>query len=116
MHLEIAEALWEEALKTKNRKKKKQLANFVLDKSKPGSPLLLHDEPIYYKGNIVGETTSSNYSFYYDKNMIFGYIDSEIDLKNLNGGIFEVEVSKSKYTMSIQYEALHDPNNNFTKM
>ena len=105
-----------EALKTKNRKKKKQLTNFVLDKSKPGTPLLLHDEPIYYKGKIVGETTSSNYSFCYDKSMIFGYIDSEIDLKNLNGGTFEVEVAKSKYTMSIQYEALHDPNNNFTKI
>ena len=104
------------ALKTKNRKKKKQLTNFVLDKSKPGTPLLLHDEPIYYKGNIVGETTSSNYSFCYDKSMIFGYIDSEIDLNNLNGGTFEVEVAKSKYTMSIQYEALHDPNNNFTKI
>ena len=105
-----------EALKTKNRKKKKQLANFVLDKSKPGTPLLLHDEPIYYKGKIVGETTSSNYSFCYDKSMIFGYIDSEIDLNNLNGGTFEVEVAKSKYTMSIQYEALHDPNNNITKI
>ena len=39
-----------------------------------------------------------------------------IDLKNLNGGTFEVEVAKCKYTMSIQYEALHDPNNNFTKI
>ena len=48
--------------------------------------------------------------------MIFGYVDSEIDLKNLNGGTFEVEVAKSKYTMSNQYEALHDPNNNFTKI
>ena len=92
------------------------MTNFVLDKSKPGAPLLLHDEPIYYKGKIVGETTSSNYSFCYDKSMIFGYIDSEIDLKNLNGGTFEVEVAKSKYTMSIQYEALHDPNNNFTRI
>ena len=105
-----------ESLKTKNRKKKKQLTNFVLDKSKPGAPLLLHDEPIYYKGKIVGETTSSNYSFCYDKNMVFGYIDSEIDLKNLNGGRFEVEVAKNKYDMSIQFKPLHDPNNNFTKI
>ena len=105
-----------ESLKTKNRKKKKQLTNFVLDKSKPGAPLLLHDEPIYYKGKIVGETTSSNYSFCYEKNMVFGYIDSEIDLKNLNGGRFEVEVAKNKYDMSVQFKPLHDPNNNFTKI
>ena len=48
--------------------------------------------------------------------MIFGYIDSEIDLNNLNGGSFEVEVAKSKYTMSVQSKPLHDPNNNFTKI
>ena len=105
-----------EALKTKNRIKKKQLTNFVLEKSTPGNPLLLHDEPIYYKNKIVGETTSSNYSFCYNKNMVFGYIDSEIDLKKLNGSNFEVEVAKNKYVMSVQFNPLHDPENNFTKI
>tara|TARA_A100001011_G_scaffold397125_1_gene497130 strand:+ start:16 stop:2463 length:2448 start_codon:yes stop_codon:yes gene_type:complete len=105
-----------EALKTKNRKKKKQLTNFVLEKSKPGNPLILHDEPIYYKGKIVGETTSSNYSFCYDKNMIFGYIDAEIDLKKLNGGLFEVEVAKKKYNINILKKPLHDAENKFTKI
>ena len=104
------------ALKTKNRIKKKQLTNFVLEKSTPGNPLLLHDEPIYYKNKIVGETTSSNYSFCYNKNMVFGYIDSEIDLKKLNGSNFEVEVAKNKYVMSVQFNPLHDPENNFTKI
>ena len=105
-----------EALKTKNRIKKKQLTNFVLEKSTPGNPLLLHDEPIYYKNKIVGETTSSNYSFCYNKNMVFGYIDSEIDLKKLNGSNFEVEVAKNKYVMCVQFNPLHDPENNFTKI
>ena len=105
-----------EALKSKNRIKKKQLTNFVLEKSTPGNPLLLHDEPIYYKNKIVGETTSSNYSFCYNKNMVFGYIDSEIDLKKLNGSNFEVEVAKNKYVMSVQFNPLHDPENNFTKI
>ena len=104
------------SLKTKNRIKKKQLTNFVLEKSTPGNPLLLHDEPIYYKNKIVGETTSSNYSFCYNKNMVFGYIDSEIDLKKLNGSNFEVEVAKNKYVMSVQFNPLHDPENNFTKI
>ena len=98
-----------------NRIKKKQLTNFVLEKSSPGNPLLLHDEPIYYKNKIVGETTSSNYSFCYNKNMVFGYIDSQIDLKRLNGSNFEVEVAKKKYVMSVQFNPLHDPQNNFTK-
>jgi hypothetical protein len=48
--------------------------------------------------------------------MVFGYIDSEIDLKKLNGSNFEVEVAKNKYVMSVQFNPLHDPENNFTKI
>ena len=47
----------------------------TLKNSKPGSPLLLHDEPIYCDGKIVGRTTSGNYSFNYEKNMSFGYLN-----------------------------------------
>ncbi len=105
-----------EALKQKNRRKKKQLTNFVLENSKPGAPLLIHDEPIYYNNKIIGETTSSNYSFCYEKNMVYGYIDSEIDLKNLNGGKFEVEVAKNKYKINVITKPLHDPENRYTKL
>ncbi len=104
------------SLVSKNRKKRKQLANFVLEKSSPGNPLLLHDEPIYYKNKIVGETTSSNYSFNYEKNMVFGYIDADINLLKLNGDKFEVEVAKNKYVISLQKKPLHDPENLFTKL
>ena len=48
---------------------------FTLDQANPGYPLLLHDEPIYFDGKIVGETTSGNFSFNYNKNMAFGYIN-----------------------------------------
>ena len=99
-----------------NQKKRKKLISFVLNNSKPGSPLLLHDEPIYYNNKIIGETTSSNYSFFYDKNMVFGYISAELDTNNLNGGKLEVEVAKNKYEISIISKPLHDPENNFTKI
>ena len=33
-----------------------------LKDSKPGEPLLLHDEPIYLENEIIGRTTSGNYS------------------------------------------------------
>ena len=39
----------------------------TLKNSKPGAPLLLHDEPIYCDEKIVGRTTSGNYSFNYEK-------------------------------------------------
>ena len=89
---------------------------FRSNNSKPGSPLLLHDEPIYYNNKIIGETTSSNYSFFYDKNMVFGYISAELDTNNLNGGKLEVEVAKNKYEISVISKPLHDPENNFTKI
>jgi len=61
--------------KIKNEKIKKMMIMLTLKNNKPGSPLLLHDEPIYYDGKIVGRTTSGNYSFNYEKNMSFGYLN-----------------------------------------
>ena len=104
------------SLISKNRVKKKQFINFVMENSQPGKPLMLHDEPIYYKNKIVGETTSSNYSFNYNKNMVFGYIDIELDINNLNGSKFKVEVAKNMYEMQIQFNSLHDPQNKYTKL
>ena len=86
---------------------------FTLNESTPGNPLLLHDEPIYYQGNIVGETTSGNYSFTYDKNLAYGYIDSKLDFDIINSD-FEIEVAKKKYKVTVLKEALHDPENKFT--
>ena len=40
----------------------------------PGKPLMLHDEPIFFKDKIVGYTTSSNYSFCYKKNICLAYV------------------------------------------
>ena len=100
-----------ESLVKNKRAKKKQLVMFTLDNSTPGNPLLLHDEPIYYNNKIVGETTSGNYSFNYDKNLTFGYIDSKIDLKTIDLKLFEVEVAKIKYKLTVLTQPLHDPKN-----
>ena len=95
--------------------KKKQFAMFTLEQAKPGSPLLLHDEPIYYKGKIVGETTSGNYSFNYNKNMAFGYIESNIKINIAKDHFFEIEVEKVKYKAYLEITALHDPKNSLIK-
>ena len=100
-----------EYLKANNQHRKKQLVKFTLYNSEPGKPLLLHDEPIYLNGKIVGETTSGNFSFCYNKNIAFGYINAEIDLKDSNIGNFEIEVAKNKYKALIINEPLHDPSN-----
>ena len=81
---------------------------------KPGKPLLLHDEPIYYEGKIVGETTSGNYSFIYNKNLAYGYVDDKINF-DISNSVFEIEVAKKKYKASVLKSALHDPENKFMK-
>ena len=100
-------------IKNKNVRKKRLLM-FTLSDSIPGNPLLLHDEPIYYDGEIVGETTSGNYSFIYNKNLAFGYIDNNLKI-DMSNSIFEIEVAKKKYKASLLLQPLHDPENKFTR-
>ena len=87
----------------------------TLKDSKPGSPLLLHDEPIYYDGKIVGRTTSGNYSFNYNKNMCFGYINLILPLEKLAKESFFIEVEKKQYEAILLTKALHDPENKAIK-
>ena len=53
--------------KIKKDKIKSRFLMFTLENSKPGEPLLLHDEPIYLEEKIIGRTTSGNYSFNFKK-------------------------------------------------
>jgi len=92
----------------KGAKIKKKLIILSLKKSKPGFPLLLHDEPIYSDGKIIGRTTSGNYSFNYKKNIAFGYVDPEVDLKKSK---IEIEVEKNKYEAIVEDKPIHDPEN-----
>jgi len=94
--------------KIKDQKLKKKIVILSLKNSKPGFPLLLHDEPIYLGGKIIGATTSGNYSFNYKKNMAFGYVLADIDLKK---EIIEIEVEKKKYEAVLEVAPLHDPKN-----
>ena len=95
----------EALIKIKKKKKDKRFAMFILKDTKPGKPLLLHDEPIYLQDKIVGKTTSGNYSFNFKKNIAFGYIDNSINytkgLKNLY-----IEIEKKKYPAELLLKPL----------
>ena len=73
----------------------------ALKVNKPGSPLLLHDEPIYFKNKIIGRTTSGNYSFNFKKNLAFGYITNNFSTKELSGNNLFIEVEKQKYSAEL---------------
>ena len=88
-----------------NKPTLKSLQLFSLKNSfEPGKPLLLHDEPIFYKNKIIGNTTSSNYSFYYKKNLSLGYVLSGLEVEDLS-----VEVEGKKYPIKLESKPIHDP-------
>ena len=78
---------------------------------KPGKPLLLHDEPIFKKNKIVGYTTSSNFSFYYKKNICLAYIKSEIED---NDELF-IEIEGTRHPLHLEKKPLHDPTSKFLR-
>ena len=79
-----------------------------LKESKPGHPLLLHEEPIYLNDKIIGRTTSGNYSFNYNKNLSFGYVVSEYTNEELAKMNLYIEVAKKKYPAIVEIIPLKD--------
>ena len=82
----------------------------TLKDSEPGSPLLLHDEPIYFKDKIIGRTTSGNYSFNYKKNLAFGYISNSHSIEELRRNNIFIEVEKQKYQAELIEKPLKQSN------
>ena len=82
----------------------------TLRDSKPGEPLLLHEEPIYVDNKIIGKTTSGNYSFNYNKNLSFGYVNSELSNEQLVGKNLYIEIEKKKYPAELLAKPLKNRN------
>jgi len=100
----------EQLQKIKDQKLDRRFAMFILKNSEPGNPLLLHEEPIYLNDNIIGKTTSGNYSFNYDKNLSFGYIKSDISNEKLKDENIFIEIEKKKYQAEILLNPLKQAN------
>ena len=96
--------------KIKKEKIKSRFAMFTLKDSKPGEPLLLHDEPIYLDDKIIGRSTSGNYSFNFKKNLTFGYINNDFSNEELQNKNLFIEVEKKKYPIEIINKPLKQTN------
>ena len=94
-------------LKVQDKPMDKTLMMFILKDSKPGEPLLLHEEPIYLDDKIIGRTTSGNYSFCFDKNLSFGYVNSGNTIETLTDKNLFIEVEKVKYPVEILSKPLN---------
>ena len=96
--------------KIKNKPLDKRMMIFTLKDNQPGQPLLLHDEPIYLEDKIIGRTTSGNYSFCFNKNLSFGYVNSGNTKEDLKGKNIYIEVEKKKYPVDILDKPLNQKN------
>tara|TARA_Y100000739_G_C20346926_1_gene345945 strand:+ start:12 stop:440 length:429 start_codon:yes stop_codon:yes gene_type:complete len=94
----------------KKGKIKSRFTMFILNESQPGKPLLIHDEPIYMEDKIIGRSTSGNYSFSFKKNLVFGYINNNLLIEELQSKNLFIEIEKQKYPISIQKEPLKQTN------
>ena len=97
-------------LKIKDKIPSKNFIMFTLQNSKPGEPLILHDEPIYLEDKIIGRTTSGNYSFNFKKNLAFGYVSIDLSKEDLKNRKLQIEVAKIKYTAELQSKPLNQKN------
>ncbi len=97
-------------LKIKDKTLSKNFIILTLQNSKPGEPLMLHDEPIYLENKIIGRTTSGNYSFNFKKNLAFGYVSEDLSKEDLKNKKLYVEVAKTKYTAELQSKSLNQKN------
>ena len=98
----------ESLLKIKDKKQSRRFIMLSLKNSKPGIPLLLHEEPIYLEDKIIGRTTSSNYSFNYKKNLSFGYVSSIHSNEELSKMDLYIEVAKQKFPALVEIAPLKD--------
>ena len=83
---------------------------FTLDESKPGYPLMLHDEPIYFNDKIIGRTTSCNYSFNSNKNLAYGYVASNYSTQTLKDKSIFIEIEKKKFAATVLTTPLNNKN------
>jgi glycine cleavage system aminomethyltransferase T/glycine/D-amino acid oxidase-like deaminating enzyme len=94
--------------KIKNIKQTKRFIMLSLKESSPGEPLLLHDEAIYLNDEIIGRTTSGNYSFNYNKNLSFGYVKTDHSNDELIKMDLYIEVANQKYGAKVEFVPLKD--------
>ena len=62
---------------------------------------------LYLDDKIIGRTTSGNYSFCFDKNLSFGYVNSGNTIDTLKDKNLFIEVEKIKYPIEILSKPLN---------
>jgi glycine cleavage system aminomethyltransferase T len=72
-----------------------------------GAPLLLHGEPLYRDGQVVGSITSGVYSFTFGCQMGLATMDATAD-QDLRGA-YEVEIAAERYPVDVSSRPFYPP-------
>lgn len=74
-------------------------------------PLLLHDEPVYRGGTLVGHTTSGGRGFRTGRSLCFAYVQWEpgTPRSELLGGGYEIGVAGERYPLRALARPAYDP-------
>ena len=80
---------------------------------KGGHPLLLHDEPIFRNGKLVGQTTSGGRGFRTGKSICFASVKTPVgmSLKNYRKAQFEISIAGQRFELEPLAAAAFDPRN-----
>jgi 4-methylaminobutanoate oxidase (formaldehyde-forming) len=89
---------------------KKKQAFFRL---KEAEPILLHDEPVWRNGSLVGRTTSGSYGYTVGSSVAMGYlpVPEEDWALWLAGGEFEIELAGVRHAAEASHRPFYDPDN-----
>lgn len=86
----------------------RRLMMFAVDE---GDPLLLHDEPIYRNGHLVGQTTSGARGFRIGKSVCLGWVKHDVGatLSELCKDTYTVKVAGALYDLTPLPRPAYDP-------
>jgi 4-methylaminobutanoate oxidase (formaldehyde-forming) len=88
---------------------RKRLVTFTVD---DGEPLLLHDEPVWRDGALVGRTTSGNFAFTLGRPIAMGYVENGGDVVDrdwVQAGRYQIEVAGEHFPATPHLRPPYDP-------
>jgi 4-methylaminobutanoate oxidase (formaldehyde-forming) len=89
----------------------RRLAVFTVDDSEP---LLLHNEPIWRDGDLVGRISSGMFGHTIGRSVGLGYVrreDGPVTAEWLAAGVYEIEVANERFAGRASFRAPYDPRN-----
>ena len=99
----------QDALLVQRRKGiRRRLQQFAVDNA---HPLLLHDEPVYRHGTLVGHTTSGGRGFRTGLSLCFAYVSCEpgTPRSDLLGGGYEIGIAGDRFPLCALARPAYDP-------